>query len=201
MQRNPTSSLFKTQSGTEASKSPLTHRDYSLLLPPPPIRTLGETHNTIASGCRQSCRVEKGRKGRWTSRDPMICPAMHPTKDKANDEDSGESQHQCPGAEPALAASRIHHRIAVLQWVPHLGQLWACSPFGFLVAPQQRLCWSKFPPTTALGNRSRSQEFLLPHIFLFYSKPIVVKLRECLPPKKKTWPLLSDTLRFSLKLY
>ncbi|KAK7815239.1 hypothetical protein U0070_021202, partial [Myodes glareolus] len=79
-------------------------------------------HNFMNNSC-STLRVN-------ATKDPGI--SMHPTKDKANDEDSGESQHQCAGAEPALAASGIPHRVAVLQRVPHLGKLCASSPFGFL---------------------------------------------------------------------
>lgn len=123
---------------------------------------------------------------------------MHPTKDEANDEDSGESQHQCSDAKPALAVSRAQHRVTVLQRIPHLKQLWSSLPLRSPVAPQQRLCWPKFPPTTALGKRSIAETFSSPRSF-WLTQPIVVRLRKCLPPKKKTQPLLSDA--FSLKLY
>lgn len=81
------------------------------------------------------------------------------------------------------------------------GNCGLARPSGFLWPHSSASAGQNFLPLLPWGIEVRSQDFLLPHIFLFYSKPIVVKLRECLPPKKKTWPLLSDTLRFSLKLY
>lgn len=169
----------------------LTHRDYFLLLPPPPIRTLGETHNKIASGCRQSCREGKEREVDESGSyglPAIILPKTKPMMkipEKASTSVPAQSQRwRRPGSTTeSLSCSGFHIS----------GNCGLARPSGFLWPYSSASAGQNFLPLLPWGLEVVPKTFSSPIYFFFYSKPIVVKPRKCLPPKKKTWSLLSDT--------